>query len=115
VTDPLRDIPGPFLARFTRLWLLRQYVKGDFQKTNLELHERYGMFPNICGVSFPGLEPMMSVILGSIVRIAPNQYSVDSPDAAKVIYEHGSDFMKVSTSMWMSYQQFRNTEHLCDI
>jgi hypothetical protein len=48
--DPLRDIPGPFLARFTRLWLLRQYVKGKFQKTNLQLHEQYGMSPNICGL-----------------------------------------------------------------
>jgi hypothetical protein len=43
VRDPLRDIPGPFLARFTRLWLLRQYVKGDFQKTNLQLHDQCGM------------------------------------------------------------------------
>ena len=51
VIDPLRDIPGPFLARFTRLWLLRQYVNGDFQKTNLELHEQYGMFS-----IFPGPE-----------------------------------------------------------
>jgi hypothetical protein len=42
---------------------------------------------------------MLTPILGSIVRIAPNQYSVDSPDAAKVIYGHGSDFMKVSTSI----------------
>ena len=42
--DPLRDVPGPFLARFTKLWLLRQYVKGDFQETNVELHEKFGEF-----------------------------------------------------------------------
>lgn len=74
VTDPLRDIPGPFLSRFTRLWLLRQYVKGDYQKTNVELHEQFG----------------------PIIRVAPNQYSVDSPDAAKIIYGHGSNFTKAS-------------------
>lgn len=44
IRDPLKDIPGPVLARFTRLWLLRQYVKGDFQKTNLDLHQKYGVF-----------------------------------------------------------------------
>ena len=44
VADPLKDIPGPPLARFTKLWLLVQYMKGDFQKTNIELHEKFGMF-----------------------------------------------------------------------
>jgi hypothetical protein len=44
VTDPLRDVPGPFFARFTRLWLLRQYVKGNYQKTNVKLHDQYGKF-----------------------------------------------------------------------
>ena len=47
VTDPLKDVPGPFLARFTKLWLLRQYVKGDFEKTNVELHEKFGKFQKI--------------------------------------------------------------------
>lgn len=42
VTDSLRDVPGPFLARYTRVWLLWQYIKGDFQNTNIELHNRYG-------------------------------------------------------------------------
>lgn len=41
--DPLSSIPGPFLARFTRLWLLRQYTQGDFHKTNVKLHIQYGM------------------------------------------------------------------------
>ena len=45
ITDPLRDIPGPLLSRFTRLWLLRQYIKGDYQKTNVELHEQFGRYP----------------------------------------------------------------------
>lgn len=40
--DPLRRVPGPFLARFTRLWLLRQYAKGDYEKTNILLHRKFG-------------------------------------------------------------------------
>ena len=44
--DPLRDIPGPTWARFTRLWLLRQYIGDKFHKTNLELHKKYGEYLN---------------------------------------------------------------------
>jgi hypothetical protein len=71
--DPLRSIPGPFLARFTRLWYFYNVYKGDFEITNIKLHEKYG----------------------PIVRVAPNQYSVDDPDAAKTIYGHGTSFVKV--------------------
>jgi hypothetical protein len=44
ISNPLRQIPGPFWARFTRLWYLRKVWKGDFQKTNIELHKKYGMY-----------------------------------------------------------------------
>jgi hypothetical protein len=37
-----RNVPGPFLARFSRLWYLKQVLKGNFEKTNIELHRRYG-------------------------------------------------------------------------
>lgn len=77
IFDPLRDIPGPFLARFTRLWYLLELYKGKFEITNIELHKKYG----------------------AIVRIAPNQYSIDDVESAKTIYGHGSAFVKVSISM----------------
>jgi hypothetical protein len=41
--DPLRDVPGPFIARFSRLWLLREYINGNFHETNINLHQKYGM------------------------------------------------------------------------
>ncbi|OBT57364.1 hypothetical protein VE04_02759, partial [Pseudogymnoascus sp. 24MN13] len=72
ITSPLRDIPGPFLARYTRLWKLREIYKGAFQETNIELHRKHG----------------------PIVRIAPNEYSIDDPDAVKIIYGLGSQFIK---------------------
>ncbi|KAL3487620.1 cytochrome P450 [Aspergillus germanicus] len=72
ITDPLLDIPGPFLARFTRLWLSYQYATGQYERTNIQLHKRYGR----------------------IVRIAPNQYSIDGPSALKVLYGHGSQLHK---------------------
>jgi hypothetical protein len=42
-TSPLRRVPGPFLARFTRFWYLKAVARGDFEKTNVELHKRYGI------------------------------------------------------------------------
>lgn len=43
IVHPLRRIPGPFFARLTRLWYLTKIWKGDFQETNIALHEKYGM------------------------------------------------------------------------
>jgi hypothetical protein len=73
VIDPLRGIPGPFLARFTRLWYFFEVYKGSFETSNLRLHKKYG----------------------PIVRIAPNEYSVDDMEAAKLIYRVGNGFVKV--------------------
>ncbi|KAK7892722.1 hypothetical protein LTR67_006959 [Exophiala xenobiotica] len=70
--DPLRDVPGPLLARFTRLWYLREVARGHFEKTNIALHKKYG----------------------PIVRIAPRYYSVDDMNAISVIYGHGTHFVK---------------------
>ncbi|KAH7305684.1 hypothetical protein BKA65DRAFT_470237 [Rhexocercosporidium sp. MPI-PUGE-AT-0058] len=76
-TDPLRDIPGPTLARFTKLWLLRQYIRGDFQTTNV------GVAQEICR--------------------GGDSYSIDDPDAAKIIYCHGANFVKWGWySVWAS-------------
>jgi hypothetical protein len=52
--DPLRAIPGPFLARFTRFWYFNKVYQGSFERTEIELHKRYG----------------------PVVRIAPHEYSV---------------------------------------
>ena len=42
IIDPLRDIPGPFFARFTTLWMVRYFIKGDFEQINVALHAQYG-------------------------------------------------------------------------
>lgn len=41
---PLRSVPGPFLARFTRLWELRVVLKEDFATYNIALHKKYGKY-----------------------------------------------------------------------
>lgn len=40
--SPLSRVPGPFLARFTRLWELHAIRKHDFAAYNIALHEKYG-------------------------------------------------------------------------
>lgn len=41
--SPLRTVPGPLLARFSRFWLLRAYMSRSFHETNRSLHGTYGM------------------------------------------------------------------------
>lgn len=72
ILDPLRSVPGPFLARFTRWWYFFAIYKGDFERTNVELHKKYG----------------------PVVRIAPEEYSVDDVEGARVIYGLGKGFVK---------------------
>lgn len=36
--------PGPFLARFSDLWLAYRQNVGKFQEENIELHKKYGIY-----------------------------------------------------------------------
>lgn len=69
----LSDIPGPWLARFTRFWLARAIYSRNYHKINAELHQKWG----------------------PIVRIAPNEYSIDDADAAQIIYRSRDQLNKV--------------------
>ena len=42
LNSPLRDVPGPFLARFTRLWELWAICKHENATLNIALHDKYG-------------------------------------------------------------------------
>ena len=74
--NPLRDVPGPWLARFTRLWLAVANSSRRYNEINRELHQKYG----------------------PIVRIAPNEYSIDDPDAAQIIFRSRDQLPKVRYS-----------------
>lgn len=75
--DPLRDIPGPFLSRFTIFWLVKSYKSPSHPEELLALHEKYG----------------------PVVRLAPGMYSVNEAAAVKTIYGHGAKFLKVSSCL----------------
>jgi hypothetical protein len=71
-TSTLRNIPGPWQTRLTKLWFFERVRKGQFEHENIALHRKYG----------------------AIVRVAPDHYSIDDPDAIKQIYGIGSRFPK---------------------
>ncbi|EXA30590.1 hypothetical protein FOVG_18046 [Fusarium oxysporum f. sp. pisi HDV247] len=68
----LRNVPGPFLARLTRLWEVRNVTTGNIHNIMVNLHKKHG----------------------PIVRVAPNRYDFDTPQALKIIYRIGNAFHK---------------------
>lgn len=68
----LRDIPGPFIAGFSRIWLIRQVRQGQRSLVVHDLHRRHGR----------------------VVRLAPNHISVADESAIQAIYGHGNGFLK---------------------
>jgi len=36
------NIPGPWLAKYSKFWYLWQMYRGDFHHTNVKLHREYG-------------------------------------------------------------------------
>ncbi|GJJ16217.1 hypothetical protein Clacol_010513 [Clathrus columnatus] len=66
--DPLADVPGPWLAKYSSL-LLAYYTRTGKRYLHVDrLHKKYG----------------------PLVRIAPNQVSCAEPSAPSIIYAQGS-------------------------
>lgn len=42
--DPLRNVPGPALTRYTRLWELYKNWEGQLEHVTVALHKQYGIF-----------------------------------------------------------------------
>lgn len=101
----LRSVPGPFAASFTRLWKLRQMYRGDMHLTNVALHRKYGTdlktlsLTKFVSLFFDSI-PLSLLrfdhidVIGPVVRIAPNEVSLDDPEAVKQIYGHATEFKK---------------------
>ncbi|KAF3387658.1 Cytochrome P450 monooxygenase mpaDE [Penicillium rolfsii] len=68
----LSGIPGPALAKWTRLWKLRSVWKGDHHRTEIKLHRQYG----------------------PLVRIGPRHVSIADPLAIPAIYGLNKGFTK---------------------
>jgi benzoate 4-monooxygenase len=68
----IRDVPGPFFAKFSNLWLLLQARQGKRYLSVDQAHKKYGR----------------------LVRIQPNHVSVADDKAIQQIYGHGNGFLK---------------------
>jgi len=68
----LRNIPAPFPAAFSNLWLMHQCRRGRRYQAVDDAHKR----------------------LGPVVRIQPNHISIADPDAIQIIYGHGNGLTK---------------------
>jgi benzoate 4-monooxygenase len=68
----LWNVPGPFAAKFTNLWLLLQARQGKRYLSVNEAHKKYG----------------------KLVRIQPNHVSIADETAIPIVYGHGNGFLK---------------------
>jgi len=68
----IRKIPGPFVAKFSNLWLLYQCRRGRRFLAVDQAHKTYG----------------------TMVRIQPNHVSIADENAIPLIYGHGNGFLK---------------------
>lgn len=71
-TSPLRTYPGPFLASCSRLWKVISTASTRTHLDHIALHQKYG----------------------PVVRIAPNEVSLASPEAARTLLSAGKRFYK---------------------
>ena len=69
----LRQIPGPFVAKFTNLWRLHDTYRNRHELTLQRLHKKYG----------------------TAVRIGPNVVSISDPEAIDSIYGFKNELIKV--------------------
>jgi len=70
--SPLRKYPGPVLASVSRLWKVASTFSGHTHTDHIALHRKYGR----------------------LVRIAPDEVSIASPEAARTVLSAGKRFYK---------------------
>lgn len=68
----LRHIPGPFVAKFSNVWLALGARKGKKFAWVHWAHERYGR----------------------VVRVGFNHVSIAEPEGLQAVYAHGNGFLK---------------------
>lgn len=81
-TSPIKNVPGPFLAKFTNLWRFFDTYGGRPELTQQILHEKYG----------------------SVVRLGPDVVSISDPKLLRTIYNTKGNYLKVLDSFKESYE-----------
>ncbi|KAI0127016.1 cytochrome P450 [Xylariales sp. AK1849] len=65
-------IPGPFLAKYTKWWYAWHIKRNDLHWINVELHRKNG----------------------KIVQVMPGYFTIDDPEAHKIVYGHAKPWVK---------------------
>ena len=88
----IRNYPGPFLAKFSDLWLGYVSKKGHRSEVIHDMHRKYGtaLIPFSDHMSF------ITFSKGPIIRIAPNHISIADPNALAIVYAHGNGATKTN-------------------
>ena len=86
-----RDIPGPFLAKFTDLWRFLLVTGRKSQETYIKLHKKYG----------------------DLVRVGPNCISISQPDLIPSIYGIGKGYVK--SDFYKVWQNIVNGERVASM
>lgn len=73
IKSPIKNIPGPFFAKFTNLWRFFDTWGGRPDLTQRILHERHG----------------------AAVRMGPNMVSLSDPKLLRTIYNVKGNYLKV--------------------
>jgi len=68
----IRDLPGPWVAKFSDFWLGYWAAQGKRSEHVHEIHNQYG----------------------TVVRLAPNHVSIADSDALQIVYGHGTGTLK---------------------
>lgn len=68
----LQDIPGPFFAKFSNIWLALQARKGKKYAAVDAAHKRYG----------------------KVIRVGYNHVSIADERGLQTVYAHGNGFLK---------------------
>lgn len=88
-THGIRGYPGPFIAKFSDIWLGLVARNGHRSEVVHDMHQKYGVYL----LPLPYNHVFISLI-GSFIRIAPNHVSISEPDALTIVYAHGNGALK---------------------
>jgi hypothetical protein len=88
-TSPLKKIPGPRAATWTRLWLAYTLVSGRAGKRFVELDRQFGKcIPPLVLLS------VVDIAIGPVVRIGPNHVLISDADTIRRVLAVGSRYTR---------------------
>ena len=92
----LSHVPGPFWASISRYWMVKESFKMRQPTAIKELNDKYGTFHH-GPLSF---DVYSQVILGSLVRIGPNELATDDPEILRRMMAVRSSYTRSPCKSW---------------